>query len=149
MKPIQLLVVLFFIIGLHPASAQTSFTPPVSYFVGYIPFSVIAADVNGDGRVDLVCPIWGDGTISVLTNDGRGGFGSNVVYGAGGQYGPISVVAVDINGTGKTDLACALARAASRAASASCFSFDSRPIRPAFSLRSSRHSSSISAMPLQ
>src|ERR1017187_2149926 len=41
--------------------------------VGTMPYSVTAADVNGDGKPDLICANAGDNTLSVLTNDGNGG----------------------------------------------------------------------------
>lgn len=66
---------------------------------------VATADVNGDGKMDLISANFGGGggnTLSVLTNNGSGGFGLAalpVVTNA-----PYSVVAVDVNGDGKVDL---------------------------------------------
>ncbi len=73
--------------------------------VGDNPHSVVTADVNGDGRADLVSANFGVGfgnTLSVLTNNGSGGFAPASSPGVGN--GPVSVVAVDINGDGKVDL---------------------------------------------
>jgi len=81
--------------------------------VGGGPVAVVAADVNGDGKVDLICANYGvyngsvanGNTLSVLTNDGSGGFvlASSPTVGSG----PNSIVAVDVNGDGKADLVCA------------------------------------------
>jgi hypothetical protein len=73
-----------------------------TYEVGENPKSVVAADVNGDGKPDLICANEGSDTLTVLTNNGSGGFGSNATYNVG--INPISVVAADINGDGKPDL---------------------------------------------
>jgi hypothetical protein len=73
--------------------------------VGNAPSSVIAADVNGDGKLDLICANYGANTLSVLTNNGSGVFGSNATLNVGS--GPNSVIAADINGNGKVDLICA------------------------------------------
>jgi superoxide dismutase len=75
------------------------------YTAGNQPYSVAAADVNGDGWPDLICVNYGDNTISVFTNDGSGLFGSNATYSVGSL--PKSVVAVDVNGDGWVDLVCA------------------------------------------
>jgi len=75
---------------------------------GY-PYAVAAADVNGDGRVDLICVFSSYyvsyNTLCILTNNGNGGFGfyTNVTVG----NNPNSVVATDINGDGQVDLVCA------------------------------------------
>jgi hypothetical protein len=73
--------------------------------VGIYPDSVCAADVNGDGKVDLICANYGDNTLTVLTNDGMGGFmfASATAVGSG----PVFVCAADVNEDGKVDLICA------------------------------------------
>jgi hypothetical protein len=70
--------------------------------VGLGVHSVTAADVNGDGWVDLICANRGDGTLSVLTNDHAGGFvlATNIpVVGAGP-----CVTTAHVNGDGCADL---------------------------------------------
>jgi hypothetical protein len=69
--------------------------------VGKYPNAVAAADINGDGNVDLICAN-GDKTLTVLTNNGNGVFGSNASYTVTGS--PYSVIAADINGDGYVDL---------------------------------------------
>jgi hypothetical protein len=73
-----------------------------AYSVGSYPRCVIAADVNGDGHVDLISANEGDDTLTVLTNNGSGGFVLASTLDVGG--GPKSVVAADVNGDGKVDL---------------------------------------------
>ena len=84
-------------------NAQVTFAPTNNYAVGYSPHAVAAADVNGDGKVDLISANGGSGSLTVLTNNGFGGFVSNANYSI--LAGP--VVAADFNGDGQVDLACA------------------------------------------
>jgi len=68
----------------------------------HYPQALVSADVNGDGKADLITGNVGTDTLSVLTNDGSGGFVLASSPGVG--HGPFSVVAADVNGDGKPDL---------------------------------------------
>jgi hypothetical protein len=66
------------------------------------PLSVKAADVNGDGKLDLITAIYNTNALMVLTNNGSGGF----VFASAPTVGnwPVSVAAADVNGDGNVDL---------------------------------------------
>ncbi len=102
MKRFFLVCTVLLLVGIQPAAAQVSFAPAVNYIVGKNPRSVVAADVNGDGLVDLICANSGTNTLSVLTNNGNGGFvlATTLTVGIGPQW----VIAADVNGDGKQDL---------------------------------------------
>jgi hypothetical protein len=76
--------------------------------VGSSPRAVTTADVNGDGKVDLISANYGGGTgntLTVLTNNGSGGFALASSPSVGGVFtGPYSVTSADVNGDGKVDL---------------------------------------------
>ena len=101
-KPCCLLLVLFWFANLHSVPAQN----PAFIFsslpgVGSDPECVIAADVNGDGKLDLISANFHDGTLTVLTNNGSGDFVLSSSPFVGMAY---SVCAADVNGDGKLDL---------------------------------------------
>ena len=85
--------------------SSVSFLPVVTYDPGGQSFSVAIADLNGDGKPDLVVTNAGlaEGVIGVLLGKGDGTFLPVVTYNSGGDYA-YSVAVADINGDGKPDL---------------------------------------------
>ena len=75
--------------------------------VGNGPSSVVAADLNNDGQVELICTDSKDNALTVLTNDGSGGFVSNVTYSVTGTN-PACVLVADLTASGKADLVVAI-----------------------------------------
>ena len=104
------------------AFADIGWEPGASIFMekaaykpgGAAPSSIVVADVNGDGKPDVIvlnqCATGdngncvGPGVVSVLLGKGNGTFQAAQTYGSGG-YDAIQVVVGDINGDGKLDLA--------------------------------------------
>jgi hypothetical protein len=80
---------------------------------GAAPTAITTADVNDDGRLDLIvlnqCShgnngnCMGRGVVSVMLGNGDGTFQAPQTYDSGG-YIAVQVIAGDINGDGKTDL---------------------------------------------
>ena len=96
------LIALLVFVGLHQAAAQVSFATTTNYAVGKGPYSVVAADIYGNGKVDLICVNEQVSSLTVLTNNGSGIFSSNASYTVGG--GPGFVTATDVNSDGMVDL---------------------------------------------
>ena len=57
-----------------------------------------AADLDGDGDLDVLAASWGDGKLSFYANDGNGGFGSPQVIDTNIQIQRIRVVDLDSDG---------------------------------------------------
>ena len=107
-------------------TAGVGFGTAVNYSSGgSFPTQPLAADVNGDGKLDLVVvnlfgAVNGDGLVGVLLGNGDGTFQPVVTYEAGGSFAPgnlfcmaspscqVPLLAVaDVNGDGKADIVVA------------------------------------------
>ncbi|HLX84733.1 MAG TPA: FG-GAP-like repeat-containing protein [Terriglobales bacterium] len=96
-------------VGVLLGNGDGTFQPVVIYRSGGSdPGSVVVADVDGDGRSDLlVTNACGDancdGTVGVLLGNGNGTFKAAMIYSSGGAL-PKSMVVADVNHDGKPDL---------------------------------------------
>jgi FG-GAP-like repeat/FG-GAP repeat len=72
-----------------------------NYPAGTSPVALAIGDLNGDGKPDLA--VASGAAVSVLLNNGSGGFAAAASYGTGTR--PYSVAIGDLNGDGKPDLA--------------------------------------------
>jgi VCBS repeat-containing protein len=89
---------------LDSSAASASFATKVDYATGDSPLSVASADVDNDGKFDLiVANFWSD-TVSVLKNNGDGTFADKVDYTTGFYSCPVSVTSADVNDDGNIDL---------------------------------------------
>jgi hypothetical protein len=77
------------------------------YPVGQTPVSLIARDLNGDGKPDLATANLNSGNFSVLLNQGDGNLQQAASYRTGSRGHPFSLLSADLNGDGKLELAAA------------------------------------------
>lgn len=75
------------------------------FSTGSFPLSIVHADVNDDGKPDLVVAT--ETSLTVLLGDGTGGFATQPDIGVAGAYGLHSLAVGDLDGDGKLDLAMA------------------------------------------
>ncbi len=106
------------VVGVLLGNGDATFQPAVTFGSGGIgATSVAVADVNGDGKPDLVvanlCAILANcsglavhGSVAALLGNGDGTFQTPVVYDAGGSLTE-SVRIADLNGDGKADIVVA------------------------------------------
>jgi hypothetical protein len=85
-----------------------TFAAGVNHATGPSPVALTVGDVDGDGRTDLVIPtgtLGYAGQVTVLANDGRGGFRAPAHYPVEGS--PTAAAIGDFDGDGRPDLAVA------------------------------------------
>lgn len=89
-----------------------TFRPAGEHLTGPLPSAIVAADLNYDGKLDIVTANRvaetttghpAGGTVSILIGQGDGSFQPPVHYGGGA--GPVAVVVADFNSDGQPDLA--------------------------------------------
>jgi FG-GAP-like repeat/FG-GAP repeat len=94
-------------VNLLIGNGDGSFGSGDSYSVGgSAASSVTAADLNGDGKLDLAVTDYNDNVVEVFLGNGNGTFNSLASYFRTGNY-PVSVITADVDGNGKPDLIAA------------------------------------------
>src|ERR1700728_1919569 len=101
------------VVGVLLGNGDGTFQPAVNYETGGAPnYSLVVADVNGDGKPDLIVSSCAasastcgsaEGVVSVLLGNGNGTFQPALTYSSGAPVGAHVAVA-DVNGDGKPDL---------------------------------------------
>ena len=86
-------------------NADGTYAARIVTVVGFRAASVASADLDGDGRADLVAANWGSSALSVLRGNGDGTFVPPVDYASG--FHPVAVTIADLNADGRLDLAAA------------------------------------------
>jgi hypothetical protein len=91
-----------------PAAWGQSFGPVTHYSTGSgsRTNSVALADMNSDGRLDIIaaCPNVINGTVAVLLGQVGGGFAPATAYSTGTGSQPLSVAVGDVNADGRQDI---------------------------------------------
>ena len=90
-------------------SGNSIFSTPTTFSTGSgsSPWSVVAADIDGDNKLDIVVANLDMDNVGVLLNTGSGTFSAQRTYSTGSGSSPWSVVAADVDGDSKLDIVVA------------------------------------------
>jgi hypothetical protein len=91
--------------AIYRGDGQGGFTPAGTFPLGFGPYGLAAADLNGDGNIDLVAVNWYDHDVSVLLGNGDGTFQPAVTYPVG--LDPRYIAIGDFTGNGIPDIVTA------------------------------------------
>ena len=87
------------LVALNPTFA---FQPQLTLPAGFSPMGVAIADINSDGKPDLIFANAHSNSVGVLLSNGNGTFQNQITSAAPGQ--PWLIAAADFNGDGKPDV---------------------------------------------
>ncbi|RYY20507.1 MAG: VCBS repeat-containing protein, partial [Cytophagaceae bacterium] len=68
------------------------------------PYGIAVADVNADGKPDVLTANYGTSSVGVLLGTGTGTFGAAVAYPTGSGSQPFDLAVADVNGDGWPDI---------------------------------------------
>jgi hypothetical protein len=97
------------LVGCGTNSNVTVINPPAgsapssTITVGHEPMDVVACDLNGDSKTDLVVVNSADNSLTILLGKGDGTFTASTLTSSG--VSPVQAACADFNGDGKADLA--------------------------------------------
>ena len=96
-------------LGVYLNDGQGHFTPGNNYVIGastvHVARSLATADLNGDGKLDLIAPDVSNSTVAVLYGNGDGTFQNAVEFAT--PYTSTGVAIGDFNKDGKPDIVAA------------------------------------------
>lgn len=74
---------------------------------GSQPYGIAVADVNADGKPDVLTANYGTNSVGVLLGNGTGAFAAAVAYSTGSGSQPFGLAVADVNADGRPDIVSA------------------------------------------